>query len=92
MGLVDGERKLFWNNGGIKQVSQFKSGVLFGESKFYFSKSNLRKLISFDNYGNRDGEWLDYYSNGNLKQKVVYKSGKILDSLKKYSINGDLIK
>jgi len=35
---------------------------------------------------------LDYYSNGNLKQKVVYKSGKILDSLKKYSINGDLIK
>ena len=92
MGLINGERKSYWINGAIKQSSFFKSGVLYGESNFYYSSSQLRKKISFDLYGNRDGVWLEYYSNGKIKEKIEYESGIISVPIIKYDINGEIIK
>ncbi len=92
-GLINGrKKKLLGLMGAIKQSSFFKSGVLSGESNFYYSSSQLRKKISFDLYGNRDGVWLEYYSNGKIKEKIEYESGIITFPIIKYDINGEIIK
>lgn len=91
-GLINGKRILYWQNGSIKESSILRSGVLTGECLFYYSNSNLRKKISFNEFGNRQGEWIDFFSNGNIKQKVIYSNGNILDPILKYDINGNPIK
>lgn len=91
-GLIDGRRKTYWLNGSLKELSELKLGALKGECIFYYSNSNPRKKILFDEYGNRDGVWLDYFQNGNIKSKIEYKSGVIIKPLKKYDVNGNLLK
>ena len=91
-GLINGQRKTYWLNGSIKELSELKLGALKGECIFYYSNSQPRKKILFDEYGNRDGVWLDYFQNGNIKSKIEYKSGVIISPMLKYDVNGNLLK
>ena len=91
-GLINGQRKTYWLNGSIKELSELKLGALKGECIFYYSNSQPRKKILFDKYGNRDGVWLDYFQNGNIKSEIEYKSGVIVSPMRKYDVNGNLLK
>ena len=53
---------------------------------------NQEKKILFDEYGNRDGVWFDYFQNGNIKSEIEYKSGVIVKPMRKYDVNGNLLK
>ena len=58
---------------------------------FFYSNSNKRKKILFDQFGNRDGIWKDYYPNGKIKSEIEYKSGVIISTTKKYDLNGKIL-
>ena len=82
-GLIDGQRKSYWENGLIKEENNYVLGLLTGTSKFYFSNGQLRKIIGFDTYGNPHGDWIDYSIDGQIKGKVSYNFGKIIvDSIR----------
>lgn len=97
-----GERKDYYENGKLKEVTNYENGKLNGQIKQYYENGNLKTIGPVKN-GSLKGVWKDYFENGNLKRvywwgpfyvqpttyKDYYETGK-LKQIKKYDKNGGL--
>ena len=89
-GKLDGTKKVFFENGEIAEIAQYKDGQLHGISKIYGESG---KLLEETNYSNDklNGKAVYYNLDGDIKAKGTFK-----DNLKigiwEYYANGELSK
>jgi antitoxin component YwqK of YwqJK toxin-antitoxin module len=71
-GVLEGEFKVFYEDGKLTKLAHFKDGKLHGNSKKYSPKSILVEDVNYVN-GEMHGPAAFYEDNGNLKQKGMYE-------------------
>jgi antitoxin component YwqK of YwqJK toxin-antitoxin module len=88
--MRNGEIKIYYKNGNLREVSYFKDDKLEGESKWYYVDGKLGLVSNWKN-GNREGECKTYLSDGrieityykddiNITEKVLAKR-ELLDKI-----------
>ncbi|PHR72224.1 MAG: hypothetical protein COA67_05290 [Lutibacter sp.] len=70
--VLNGEFKVFYEDGKLTKFAHFKNGKLHGNSKKYSPKSILIEDVNYVN-GELHGDAAFYEDNGNLKQKGRYE-------------------
>ncbi len=70
--VLNGEFKVFYEDGKLTKLAHFKDGKLHGNSKKYSPKSILIEDVNYVN-GELHGFAAFYEDNGNLKQKGMYE-------------------
>ncbi|GLU43598.1 toxin-antitoxin system YwqK family antitoxin [Allomuricauda sp. NBRC 101325] len=90
-GQINGEKKYFYENGGIWRTSHWKNGERLPNSKeitYFRDGKKIQNIEHFDKNGN-SYKTEGYYSNGQLKILYTYNKGK-KSSRKVYYENGQL--
>ncbi|NQX85890.1 MAG: toxin-antitoxin system YwqK family antitoxin [Flavobacteriaceae bacterium] len=89
-GELIGERKVFYKDGLVAEIVNYKNGQLEGTSKYYANNGTLVKSYVYVN-GQLNGPSKHYDSEGRITVEGPYKNGK-KHSVWKYYSNGKLIK
>ncbi len=84
-GKLEGEGKLWHENGEIETVLVYKDNKLEGTVERYDNQGNLYSKAEYIS-GKLDGSYVIYYPNGNVKKIFRYEYGKLAD---KYAIEYD---
>jgi len=73
---LDGEMKIFYPSGALKELLHYSDGLREGVDKSYFENGGLE---SEDNYVDNDlhGEGEHYYDTGEIKSREHYTNGKL---------------
>lgn len=71
-GILNGDYKVFYEDGKLTKSTHYKDGKLHGNSKKYSPKSILVEDVNYVN-GQLHGDAAFYEDNGNLKQKGLYE-------------------
>lgn len=89
-GELDGKRTVFYKNGTIAELSNYKNGKLNGESKWFSESNQLLKTVKYiDN--ELDGKAIHYDSDGNVVSEGNYKKDKKI-GIWSYYDKGKLVK
>ena len=89
-GKKEGSWLTYFENGQLKEKSNFIEGAKDGLEVRYFKNGILSANINFKN-GIRDGSWITYYTNGQLYYEGNYKNGERDGSWVFYFDNGQLM-
>jgi len=84
-----GEVKRLNNFGKLAGKWNFESGILNGETKFYYPNGNL-KLANILQNGLQEGVQKSYFSNGKLREEYVVAQGKLEGKASSYFPKGNL--
>ena len=76
-----------YENGQLKQQSNFKDGKEDGKFTSYYENGQLKKEVNYIN-GEEDGVYKSWYENGQLKQEGNYKYENEVGSLRFWHENG----
>jgi len=73
---LDGEMKIFYPSGALKELLHYSDGLREGNDKNYFENGGLE---SEDTYVNNDleGPSVHYYDTGEVKSREHYSRGKV---------------
>ena len=71
----NGECKMFWKNGNLKDIYFIKGEKMNGECKKFYENGNLKELVYLKD-SELDGECKMFYENGELKQTVYFENGR----------------
>lgn len=87
--IKHGSYEAFYNDGKIKEKSNYKNGNLEGQRTIYYGNGNVEIE---ENYVNNilDGVFKAYWENGKLNIEVDYKKGQMNGPLKRYYDTGSL--
>jgi len=82
------EKRVYWDNGNLKSVSNHKDGEKDGMWETYYEDGRQKEYGRYVN-GKEDGAWREYYFNGETKRIRQFKNG-VLSGYMSYYINGKL--
>ena len=88
-GKKDGLRKVFYENGQLKEEFNYKEGKKDGLRKAYYENGKLRLKTNYKN-DKLDGLFELFYENGQLRVEFNYKEGKKDGLRNEYHENGQL--
>lgn len=88
-GEYNGERKKFYPNGQLKEVSQMVFGKIHGAFKSFYPNGQVKQEGTLE-YGAKQGVWKNYHHNGNLSWEGNYENDLVRDSVRKYYLTGEL--
>ena len=73
---LDGEMKIFYPSGALKELLHYSDGLREGDDKSYFENGGLERQ---DTYVNNDleGPSVHYYDTGEVKSREQYTSGRL---------------
>jgi len=73
---LEGEMKIFYPSGSIKELLHYSDGLRVGDDKSYYENGGLE---SEDTYVNNDleGPGVHYYDTGEVKSREHYSKGKL---------------
>jgi len=80
----------YWDNGNLRNVSNYKDGEKEGINKDYYQNGELQEIGGYKN-GEKNGEWKEYYRTGQLKGISSYKDGTSIGESKSYNEKGKLL-
>lgn len=85
----DGEHKVYYEDGSLSVVENYKNGLRDGESKCFYENKNLHchEFYKNDKY---DGNIKQYRKDGTLATSIEYKDGKGNGLAKLYNKEGKL--
>jgi len=87
-----GRCSVYDEDGNIKGIQQYLSGVDYGTWIFYHSNGEVETKGKFNN-GNRVGKWKYYYESGKIKQISRYsKNGDRVGKWIEYDEDGNVIR
>jgi antitoxin component YwqK of YwqJK toxin-antitoxin module len=89
-GQRQGERKEYYENGNLQQITNFLNDKEHGEQISYFLNGTIENK-SFFQYGNREGEMFTYYPNGNIKLHGYWLKGERIGEWNEYDETGNII-
>jgi antitoxin component YwqK of YwqJK toxin-antitoxin module len=86
---LDGEMKIYYPSGALKEVLHYSDGLREGNDKAYFENGGLERE---ENYKDNDleGESMYYYDTGEVKSRGHYTNGKLEGSKTIYYKNGNV--
>lgn len=87
--LYQGIKKMFYENGILWELFNYKDGMLEGLNKSYYENGNLEWVENYHK-GKSHGEAKDYYPNGNLQSVFQSKEGVPI-AVKEYDQEGNVI-
>ncbi len=83
LGKLHGTQEEFYNDGTLKERTEFWNGLKSGEESRYFNNRQLsftgknKVIFAKDNYISvKEGEWKFYLQNGRMSARYTYKNGK----------------
>ena len=88
-GVIEGEVKLFYDGGNLKEVFYLKNGERNGNNKYYYENGNLELDGNYLN-GELHGILKAYFPDGVIKEERNYKNGKKSGVAKEYYEDGQL--
>jgi len=73
---LDGQMKIFYPSGALRELLHYSDGLRQGDDKIYFESGGL---ASENNYEDNDleGESIQYYDTGEIKSREHYMNGKL---------------
>ena len=86
-GAYDGERRAYYKNGNMMQISNFKNGVQNGETKEYYENGQLQGEFNYKD-GIFDNVNISYYQNGLIHKKSTFANGKLNGILYEFPEDG----
>lgn len=89
-GKLEGERKVFYKNGSVAEISHYKNGLLEGNYKKFGENEKLLEDINYKQ-GELHGAVAYYDGNGNLEFKGSYNNGRKVGYWETYE-KGKLVK
>jgi antitoxin component YwqK of YwqJK toxin-antitoxin module len=90
-GKKNGQGTLFFGNGYVKCVAEFKDDVFDGKyTEYYFGADKKVKVIGSYKKGALHGDYVSFYKNGNRMFEGKYKDGRPMGDFKEYYENGGL--
>lgn len=88
-GLLNGDKKVFYQNGIVKESVSYSRGKINGLRKTWYEDGTKEYEEIYKN-GILDSIQLGFYENGNLKFEKIFKDGKWNGLNKEYYENGSL--
>ncbi len=90
-GLPTGIWRVYYPDGKLKSVVNYKDGNVDGEAFFYYDKSPETKMAetTFDD-DLLNGVYTEYWQNGAIKAELNYEDGKLYGKAKYYYPNGKI--
>ena len=73
-GHMNGEYKMWYDNGQISEQCFFMDGKLHGEYKEWYCNGQISENVFYTN-SNIHGEYKKWYSNGELSEHIFYVDG-----------------
>jgi len=70
-GKLQGERKVYYENGVVAEDTNYKNGKLSGEAKWFAENEMLIKVANYEN-GEFHGDYISYDKTGNIATKGTY--------------------
>jgi antitoxin component YwqK of YwqJK toxin-antitoxin module len=90
-GLIHGESKVFYPDGGISELLHYKNGVKDGLWEQYFTDGKI-KLRGYYLDGNKTGLFQTFFLNGQLMLTGQYNAGHQDGRWRYYTEKGELVK
>ena len=87
-GVLNGELKIFYNDGKLTKLAHFKDGKLHGNSKKYSPKSILLEDVNYVK-GEMHGDAIFYQKDGKIKEKGRYEEDLKVGTWEAY-LDGEL--
>lgn len=90
-GIVDGEVKVFHENGELEKISFFRDAHLHGEYKTYYDDKKVKTIGKYEN-GDRIGRFITFNKDGKIIEESSYIAGcldKVIVFI--YDIDGNVI-
>lgn len=89
LGVPDGERLLFYPDGGLASISNFDNGLAEGTWSSFGHDGILTAERHFV-AGLQHGTWLSWYRDGGVEQESHFEHGAPVGNWRHYFPNGDL--
>ena len=74
-GKTNGELKIWFENGQIREISNWKKGIQEGMYEVYYENGQLEEKVNWIN-GKRNGKLERWYKNGQKEQEIFFKNGQ----------------
>lgn len=87
--LFHGEHKIYYNNGQIKESTNYCNGKKNGKISHYYPNGQLQKLYYAVN-DVYEGICKFYYSNGKIMGECTFANNYLIKNIKKYSSIGEI--
>jgi antitoxin component YwqK of YwqJK toxin-antitoxin module len=86
---LQGERKLFYENGQVQVVENYKNNRYEGNYKSFYENGTVEQEGLYVN-NQMSGEWKTYYKNGQLKEVVTFAHNLENGPFREFFENGKL--
>ena len=88
-GKLEGESKIFYDNGVLKTRENYKNGKLDGTKTNYYENGKTKE-VSFWIKGEKNGEYKSYFKNGDIKGVLNYRNNVLHGEGRLYYESGKL--
>ena len=88
-GLLDGERKVFHENGAVQAIETYKEGQFEGQFQSFYESGQLELIGKYSN-NEMSGIWIRYYETGEKMEEVTFKGNEENGPFTEYYKNGQL--
>ncbi|HKJ41055.1 MAG TPA: hypothetical protein VKA27_03130 [Sunxiuqinia sp.] len=89
-GIKNGEVKIYFENGKLKEIRHYKNNEMDGTWITYNQKAQKVALANY-NEGVKNGKWMIWDDNGSLIYEMNYKDGQKVCTWKKYDAKGQVV-
>lgn len=89
-GVNQGNYESFYENGNIKEISNYQSGQLSGSRKLYFENGSVEIEELYNTEGKLQGNYKVFYPDGKLQLEKEYDNNIIIGKIKIYYPDGKL--
>jgi len=87
-GILEGERKLIYENGKVEIEEHYINDKLHGKYKTFYPSGKLELEMNYQN-GIIEGKSVKYYESGNLMEEVTFENNEEQGPFVEYHENGN---
>ena len=87
--FMDGENKMWYDNGSIRYIYVKDNGVRVGVFKGFYKSGQIGKISNWIK-GQMNGQYESFYENGNLLRKTTYLNGYLNGLCEDFYPNGNI--
>jgi antitoxin component YwqK of YwqJK toxin-antitoxin module len=95
-GELDGERRLFYDNGNPEGIENYKDGFMNGEFRYFYDNGNI-KTMGNSKQGMQFGQVLSFFENDSGKisaesNYLIVKGKSVRTMLRQFDLEGRIVK
>ena len=89
-GYLNGPTIIFFYDGSVADIKEYKHGILHGISRRYSANSIIQEDYTFKN-GRKEGFQFIHFPSGAINKKLFYKNGYITGANQIFYLDGQLL-